>query len=156
MASKASSKNDKAKKTAAKVKADAKNNKTTKGKTAKKSKPGPVSYPAIVEETRVVRGIRLPWQRVERDGPRTLPDGTIFGSDRPTKGTVLESGEVFIPLADLQELAEQDQWDSQFGMTFLLGTYEGYALTAAGLAEQETRGGYHRTDALLDFLDNGR
>jgi hypothetical protein len=34
----------------------------------------------------------------------------------------------------------------------LLDYQEGLALERAGLAERETKGGYHRTDLLLEFL----
>lgn len=112
------------------------------------------AFPEVTSETRIIRGIRLPWQGVEHSGPQTLPDGRVFGEDRPPKGTVVESGEVFIPLSTLEELAEQDVWDSQFGSSFLLGYHEGLALEADGLAAQETRGGYHRTDRLVAFLDH--
>lgn len=100
-------------------------------------------------ETRTIeqKGIVLPWKRVEPYGPRHILD------DRPPKGTVLDSGEVFIPMGTLAELAEQDRMDSQFGSVFLLGMREGLALEQAGLAEQETRGGYHRTDALMAFME---
>ena len=111
------------------------------------------NFPQVVSETRVIRGIRLPWQRVERTGPIPTADGRVMHADHAPKGTVLDSGEVFIPLETLEELAEQGQWDSQFGSAYLLGTHEGLALEAAGLAERETRGGYHRTDALRAFLD---
>lgn len=108
----------------------------------------------VTSETRVVHGIRLPWQRIEKTGPMTGHNGVVFYADAPPKGTVLESGEVFVPFEVLEELAEQGEWDSQFGSAFLLGVHEGLALEQVGFAVQETRGGYHRTDALVEFLNN--
>lgn len=98
------------------------------------------------------RGIVLPWQRVEQTGPITLPGGRVAFEDHPPKGTVLDEGEVFIPLDTLYALLEQERWDSQFEHAFLLDYHEGLALEAAGLAQRETRGGYHRTQALVDLL----
>lgn len=124
--------------------------KASKSKSSKKTKAAKVAFPALTSETRTVRGIRLPWERIERYGPTTYPNGQV--SDDPPKGTVLESGEVFIDLDTLYQLAEQDVWDSQFAEALLLGYHEGLALEAAGLAAQETRGGFHRTDLLLAFI----
>lgn len=106
-------------------------------------------YP-VVTRTVEQRGIELPWQRVERYGPYTTAEGKTV--DKPPKGTVLEEGTVFIPLSTLEELSEQDVWDSQFGSAFLLDYHEGLALKAVGLAAEETRGGFHRTEKLLEFL----
>lgn len=110
-----------------------------------------MTYPMI---TRTIeqRGIELPWQRVERYGPYEINDGSGRYTDNPPKGTVLDSGVVFIPLSTLEDLAEQDVYDSQFGRVLLLDYHEGLALEAAGLAAKETKGGYHRTDKLLEFL----
>lgn len=94
----------------------------------------------IVTKAVEVRGVILPWERKTRAWIEVPPD------------TVIESGEVFIPLCTLTQLAEQDVYDSQFGTPFLLGLHEGLALEAAGLAVRETRGGYHRTELLLKFL----
>lgn len=98
------------------------------------------------------KGIELPWRRLEGYGPQEI-NGRTFFEDRPPKGTVLEGGTVFIPESTLYELAEQDVYDSQFGSPVLLGTHEGLALVAAGLAVEETKGGYHRTDKLLRLLE---
>lgn len=97
------------------------------------------------------KGIVLPWKRVEHHGPQEI-NGRRFFEDRPPKGTVLERGTVFIPETTLYELAEQGTYDSQFGSAFLLGVHEGYALAEAGLAVQETKGGYHGTDKLRRLL----
>jgi hypothetical protein len=109
--------------------------------------------PEFVVEVRTIeqRGITLPWERwsptpVFRDGVNLTPD-------RPNPPERTDSGEVFVPVETLYELAEQDMWDSQFGKVLLLGTYEGLALEAAGLAVRETRGGYHRTDALVELIE---
>lgn len=102
--------------------------------------------------TRVVeqKGITLPW---ERWSPRAVfRDGVNLTPERPDPPVLQDSGEVFVPLDTLYELAEQGIWDSQFGSAFLLGAYEGLALEAAGLAERETKGGYHRTDKLVEWL----
>ena len=106
----------------------------------------------LTSETRVIHGITLPWKRVELRGPQKLANGITIGEDRPPKGTVIDSGSVFIALDLLYELNEQDVWDSQFGSAFLLGPHEGLALVAAGLAVQETRGGYHRTEKLTKVI----
>ena len=117
-----------------------------------------VTFPAVESRTVEEKGISLPWQRRERYGSEMVyPKGharegeTIYPERQPT-GTVIESGWVFIPMKTLYELSEQELWNSQFGSAFLLGYHEGLALEAAGLADQETKGGYHRTDALLAFL----
>jgi hypothetical protein len=96
--------------------------------------------PEIVICTRTIeqRGIELPWREIKRY--------------EPDKGKVLGEGTVFVPLDTLCELAEQDRWASQFGSVLLLDYQEGLALERAGLAERETKGGYHRTDLLLEFL----
>lgn len=97
------------------------------------------------------KGIELPWQRIERYGPQEI-DGRIFFEERPPKGTVIEEGTVFIPESVLYEVAEQGVWDSQFGNALLLDTHMGYALEQAGLADRETRGGYHGTEKLRLLL----
>ena len=84
------------------------------------------------------KGIELPWER--RANPWEA---------HPAMGS---SGIVFIPVSTLEELAEQDVWDSQFGSAFLLGYHEGLALEQAGLAVRETKGGYHRSEKLLKLL----
>lgn len=143
-------------KTTAKTTAKSATKTTTKGgraATGKKSpKPAKAPLPEITTQTRVIEGIVLPWQRVERTGPQRLDNGIIIGEDRPPKGTVVESGEVFIDINTLYDLSEQDRWDSQFGSACLLGPWEGLALVEAGLAEEETRGGFHRTDLLMEFI----
>lgn len=98
------------------------------------------------------KGLWLPWERVERYGPQRINGKTLF-EDRPPKGTVLESGTVFVTESTLYEVAEQGTYDSQFGSALLLGPYEGPALVKAGLAVEETRGGYHGTDKLRRLLD---
>lgn len=104
------------------------------------------------------KGVVLPWERRERYGSEMVyPNGharegeQIYPERQPT-GTVIESGEVFIPMRTLHAIAEQDVWDSQFGGALLLGYHEGMALEKAGLAVQETKGGYHRSEALLELL----
>lgn len=89
-------------------------------------------------------GIELPWERVERYGPQYNKHLETW-SDNPPKGTVLESGTVFIELGVLEELMEADH---SFGMggAYLVGYREGMALEVAGLASQETRGGYFTSD----------
>lgn len=139
---------------ASKAKPKSKTNaKAQAAKDAKAARAALAALPAMSSETRIVRGIVLPWQRVERSGP-IFRDGENLTPDRPAKGTVLDSGEVFIELNTLYALSEQDRWDSQFGSALLLGHGEGLALVAAGLAEEETRGGYHRTDLLLAFIES--
>jgi hypothetical protein len=99
------------------------------------------------------KGIVLPWVRYEPTGPIRLPNGEMAMTERLPKGSRIEHGEVFIPMSTIYELAEQDIWDSQFGSAFLLDQHEGYALEQAGLAARETRGGFHRTDKLLAWLE---
>lgn len=104
----------------------------------------------IITKTVEVRGIMLPWARwtpaaVYRKGKNLTPD-------RPDPRKLLESGEVFVPLDTLYTLSEQDVWDSQFGSALLLGVHEGLALEQAGLAVQETRGGYHRSEELVLWM----
>lgn len=128
---------------------------STKAKGSNKSKDKSkkvAAFPALTTETRTIKGVLLPWKRVETCGPMTGADGTVWYADRPPKGTIVESGEVFIELNTLYELSEQDTWDSQFGSALLLGIHEGLALVEAGLAVQETRGGFHRTERLMEFI----
>ena len=116
---------------------------------------------AIEIRTRTIeeKGIVLPWERTERYGCDLLyptghaREGEVMYPDRKPTGTVIETGEVFVPLQTLYDLADQDVWDSQFGSAFLLSNQEGLALVGHGLAEQETKGGYHRTQKLLEFLE---
>ncbi len=106
---------------------------------------------AVTARTIEQRGITLPWERWSY--PAVFKDGRNLTPERPHPSVLEDSGEVFIPMDTLYELAEQDRWDSQFGSAFLLGAHEGLALEAAGLAERETRGGYHRTDALVALIE---
>lgn len=111
--------------------------------------------PALTTRTIEVKGIVLPWEEVERYGSDlTYADGRQMYPERKPTGTVVASGEVFISLDTLYELSEQDVWDSQFGSAYLLGHHEGLALEKAGLAVRETRGGYHRSETLLKFLES--
>lgn len=84
-------------------------------------------------ETRVVEGIRLSFEKL------TYHIGVPYDT-----GT--ETLEVFIEASTLVALCEQGEWDSQLGGALLLDYHEGMALEQAGLAEQETRGGFHGTD----------
>lgn len=108
----------------------------------------------VVTRTVEVKGVELPWERIELFGCDVLRDeGSSMFPDREPTGTVVESGTVFVPLDTLYDLSEQDVWGSTFGNAFLLPHKEGLALVAAGLAVQENRGGFHRTDKLVEFLD---
>jgi len=107
--------------------------------------------PTVTSRTIVEDGIVLPWERWTVP-PVILADGRNVTPDRPNPPVLQETGEVFIPLNLLYELGEQDQWTSAFGNAFLLGPHEGLALEAAGFAVRETKGGYHRTDALVAWL----
>ncbi|MGV8847610.1 hypothetical protein [Tessaracoccus sp.] len=100
---------------------------------------GPKGPILTATQTRVVDGVVLPW--VHR---KPYP---------PDAGAELGRGEVFIAMSTLDNLAEQDVWDSQFGQPFMLGANEGQALEQAGLAVRETRGGYHRAGGLRGFLE---
>jgi hypothetical protein len=104
-------------------------------------------------KTRTVeeRGIELPWERWSY--PAVFKDGVNLTPERPHPSVLEEFGTVFITMSDLYALSEQDIWDSQFGSALLLGTHEGLALVAAGLAVLETKGGYHRTDKLLALIE---
>lgn len=92
----------------------------------------------VIARTTWVLGIELPWQEIKRYDPE--------------KGTVLREGRVFVEMSTLYAVSEQGVWESQFGNVLLLDYLEGLALEAAGLAEQETRGGYHTTELLTEFL----
>lgn len=85
--------------------------------------------------TRVVEGVVLPYVRK----PYRIGIGDPVAD---------ETGTVFVDASTLVELSEQDVYDSQFGSVLLLDSREGLALEQAGLAVQETRGGYHGTDAV--------
>lgn len=60
--------------------------------------------------------------------------------------------DVFLTMTLLEECAEQGTWDSQFGQVLLINPAEGCALRQLGWAAQETKGGYHGTDALREWL----
>lgn len=100
----------------------------------------------VRERTVVEHGIVLPYVRYRRHSGNTNGDFTIWSEWPPVRG------EVFIPRGDLEQLAEQDVWDSQFGQVLLLGPCEGLALEQAELAVRETKGGYHRSEKLLELL----
>lgn len=89
------------------------------------------------------RGIWLPYRDERR---RWNSDYTKLEVYQVTEGTV------FVTESDLEELSNQERWDSSFGSALLLGHLEGIALEQAGLAIKETRGGYFRSDTLQDFL----
>lgn len=93
------------------------------------------------EQTRVVKGIELPWDVTDK---RWAEDWIARG--KHTTGTV------FVDQDTLMNLADQGVWDSQFGSVLLLDMLEGIALEQAGLAQQETRGGYHGTEKLKELL----
>ena len=95
----------------------------------------------ITTRTTVEHGIELPWERVERYGPIYNKHSDTW-TDDPPKGTVLESGTVFVSEATLEELLEAEH-SLGMGDAYLLGYHEGMALEKAGLARQETRGGYY-------------
>jgi hypothetical protein len=66
-----------------------------------------------------------------------------------------EVGSIFIPMHLLYELNEQDRWASEFGNALLINDPAvARALVEHGLAEQETRGGYHGTARLEAMLDS--
>lgn len=71
------------------------------------------------------------------------------------KGISVRCGksEVYVCEDTLVELGEQGRWDSQFGKSAVtLAGPVGEALVSIGFAEKETRGGYHGTPALVEFL----
>lgn len=104
--------------------------------------------------TRIVeqRGVMLPW---ERWTPPKVYDtqGVDCTPERPDPPQLLNSGEVFVPLSTLEEVACQGRWDSQYGSALVLTATKKYALVAAGWAREETRGGIHGTDALRQWLN---
>lgn len=71
----------------------------------------------------------------------------------------IEVDGVFVPFSLLGELAEQGEYDSQFGDAFLIHDKKmAQVLEASGLAIHETRGGYHRgpfLEKMLEELDRG-
>jgi hypothetical protein len=105
----------------------------------------------VTSRTVVEKGVLLPWERWSY--PAVFKDGKNLTPDRPHPPVLLDSGSVFVPLDTLYELSEQDVFDSQFGSAFLLHGDVGPALEQAGLAAQETRGGYHRTEKLLTLIE---
>lgn len=58
--------------------------------------------------------------------------------------TGVEVDGVFVDGETIENLADQDRWDSDFGKVLLLDRDVARVLVAGGYAEQETRGGYHR------------
>lgn len=92
--------------------------------------------------------VTLPWKKLSNTYD-------VLAGRAKRKGLVLDSGTVDIPMSLLYQLAEQDVWDSQFGSAFIeLDTKQGWAVEQAGFGVQETRGGHHRTDKLIEFLDS--
>jgi hypothetical protein len=82
-----------------------------------------------------IRGIRLPYRDARRD-------------EKP------EEGVVFVPLSLLHEIAEQGEWDSQFGSVLLIhDRHQELALEQAGLGVKETKGGFHRSPTLEPFME---
>jgi len=106
----------------------------------------------VTSRTVVEKGILLPWERWSIP-PVFGKEGDNLTPERPDPPVLLDSGTVFITMDMLYELSEQDRWDSQFGRVLLLPPHEALALEAAGLAERETKGGYHRTDKLVAFIE---
>lgn len=98
----------------------------------------------ITTRTVEERGVVLPWKRVERYGPPLR--------EKP-KGTVLESGEVFVSMSTLYAVNERtsDDYLREIPPPFV-GYHEELALVEAGLADKETRGGIHGTEKLAKFL----
>jgi hypothetical protein len=97
------------------------------------------------------RYITLPYQVLERYGPYTTTHGYVH--EAPPKGTVLEEGFVDIKESTLYEVDERSTNDYLLEITPpFVGYKEGLALEAAGLAVQETRGGYHGTAKLTKLL----
>lgn len=90
------------------------------------------------------RGIELPY-RHERMGYDPEQNKLVVRS--------VDEGTVFISESTLGELVEQERYASEFGSVLLLGMFEGVALEQAGLAERETKGGYHRTAALQQLME---
>lgn len=110
----------------------------------------------LITRTIEQKGLVLPWERVERYGPNTMLIATAESKERPSKGTVLESGEVFVPYDVLWEVAERTTDDYIMGLPIpSVGYHEKLALVKAGLAVEETRGGIHGTDKLREFLEPG-
>lgn len=94
----------------------------------------------IARETRVVEGIRLPYEKKKFAG---------VGRGWVTVGT----DEVFIDQSDLYAVAEQDQWAGAFGNSLILTPSSAVdALVQHELAVKETRGGVHGTSALKDLI----
>jgi hypothetical protein len=117
------------------------------------SKPKKPKFPEIVTETRIIKGIKLPWERWTY--PAVIDDnGKNLTPERPHPPILMDKGEVFIDMDTLYELAGQDRWESQYGKVLLLTTYEALALVQAGLAEEETRCGYHRTKKMVKFMEH--
>lgn len=104
----------------------------------------------LTSRTVVQHGIELPWERRERYGPQYMK-GAKAWTDHPPKGTVVESGTVFIELGTLEELMEADH-SLGMGGAYLMGYHEGMAVELAGLASQETRGGYYTTSEQRERL----
>lgn len=109
--------------------------------------------PSLTTRTIEERGVTLRWEEwtpakvINADGHDCTPE-------RPDPPQLLRSGNVFVPMADLEALAEQGPWDSQFGTALLLDYPTKLAVTAIGWAEAETGGSVHGTDALRRWMNN--
>lgn len=102
----------------------------------------------LATRTRVQYGVELPWEERERYGsdlryPKGhAREGEQMYPDRQPTGTIVKTGTAFVPLGVLEELLEADH-SLGMGDAYLVGYREGMALEKAGLARQETRGGYY-------------
>lgn len=111
-----------------------------------------ISQFEVITQTTQVQGLRLPWRRIERYGPFTTAAGHHHAA--PPKGTVLESGEVFVPMTCLLAIAERGRDKESAGADPVsIGYHQSLALLQCGLAERDNRGEYLPTALLFDLLD---
>jgi hypothetical protein len=113
----------------------------------------PEPTPQIVTRSVPQRGVWLPWEEWTPAKVRNA-DGLDLTPERPDPPQMTGSGEVFVSMADLEAVAEQGRWDSNFGTALALGNHcAALALVAAGWAVRETGGGLYGTDALRAWMN---
>lgn len=124
----------------------------------------------LASKVKTVYGVELPWEERENyDVPAypdtcpkhsPVPEELKYANPRCTchpraKGDLIDQGTVFVPLSTLESVCERTTDDYWSGVTPpIVGHREGLALEQAGLAERETRGGYHGTDAGRQALND--
>jgi len=97
-----------------------------------------------VRKVRTEVGIELPY-RIEHGKWNFKVDPAV------REVTKVDEGTVFISWSLIEELSGVTTDSLGMGGSLIIGHREGYALEQAGFAVQETRGGYHGTEATKEL-----